>query len=156
MEIVYHRPGLNSKAFRSIYVEKAYSTVDSDSSVGWGLSLAAPLVLFEKSRLWSGTGFHILPSFHHHHHHHHTQHNYTTQTVTHTVTLNSTSSSTLYRHSSHTNVVCPSGAWIENRPYSTPSIRLAWYPKHVIVQWVDIGIHRQTEKLHYINTRVRR
>ena len=26
----------NSKPFRSMYVEKAYSTVDSDSSVGWG------------------------------------------------------------------------------------------------------------------------
>ena len=31
-----HRPGLNSKPSRSMYVEKAYSTVDSDSSVGWG------------------------------------------------------------------------------------------------------------------------
>ena len=30
------RPGLNSKPFRSTYVEKAYSTVDRDSSVGWG------------------------------------------------------------------------------------------------------------------------
>ena len=39
------------------------------------LSLAAPLVLFEKSRLWAGTGFHLLPSFHHHP----LQHNYTTQ-----------------------------------------------------------------------------
>ena len=37
------------------------------------LSLAAPLVLFEKSRLWVGTGFHLLPSFHHHP----TQHSYT-------------------------------------------------------------------------------
>ena len=27
-------PGLNSKPFRSLYIEKAYSTVDSDSSVG--------------------------------------------------------------------------------------------------------------------------
>ena len=35
-QIVHHNPGLNSKPFRSIYVEKAYSTVDSDSSVGWG------------------------------------------------------------------------------------------------------------------------
>ena len=40
------------------------------------LSLVAPLVLFEKSRLWAGTGFHLLPSFHHHHHP--IQHNYTT------------------------------------------------------------------------------
>ena len=31
---VHHSPGLNSKPFRSLYVEKAYSTVDSDSSVG--------------------------------------------------------------------------------------------------------------------------
>ena len=34
--IVHHTPGLNSKPFRSMYVEKAYSTVDSNSSVGWG------------------------------------------------------------------------------------------------------------------------
>ena len=33
---LYISPGLNSKPFRSMYVEKAYSTVDSDSSVGWG------------------------------------------------------------------------------------------------------------------------
>ena len=33
---VHHRPGLNSKPFRSMYVEKAYSTLDSDSSIGWG------------------------------------------------------------------------------------------------------------------------
>ena len=33
---VHHRPGLNSKPFRSMFVEKAYNTVDSDSSVGWG------------------------------------------------------------------------------------------------------------------------
>ena len=35
-QIVHQRPGLNSKPFRSMYVEKAYSTVESDSSVGWG------------------------------------------------------------------------------------------------------------------------
>ena len=33
---LYISPGLNSKPFRSIYVEKAYSTVDSDSFIGWG------------------------------------------------------------------------------------------------------------------------
>ena len=33
---VHQSPGLNSKPFRSKYVEKAYGTVDSDSSVGWG------------------------------------------------------------------------------------------------------------------------
>ena len=72
----------------------------------------------------------------------HTQHNYTTQTVTLTVTLTSTFYSTLYRYSHPTrNVVCPSGAWFENRPHSTPPIRLAWNPKHVIVQWVGIGTH---------------
>ena len=37
------------------------------------LNLVAPLVLFEKSRLCAGTGFHLLPSFHHHS----TQHNCT-------------------------------------------------------------------------------
>ena len=36
------------------------------------LSLAAPLVLYEKSRLCAVTGFHLLPSYHHL-----TQHNYT-------------------------------------------------------------------------------
>ena len=41
------------------------------------------------------------------------------------------------------NVVCPSGALIENRPHSTPSIHLVWNPKHVIVQWVGIGTHTQ-------------
>ncbi|KAJ4437073.1 hypothetical protein ANN_17208 [Periplaneta americana] len=30
-------PGLNPKSLRSVYEEKAYVTVDSDSSVGWGL-----------------------------------------------------------------------------------------------------------------------
>ena len=39
------------------------------------------------------------------------------------------------------NVVCPSGAWIENRPHLTPSIRLVRNPKHVIVQWVGIGTY---------------
>ena len=52
--------------------------------------------------------------------------------TTHTVILTSTSSSTR-------NVVCPSRAWFENRPYSTPSIRLARNPKHLTVQWVGIG-----------------
>ena len=74
------------------------------------LSLAAPLVLFKKSGLWAGPGFHLLPSFHHHHP---TQHNYTTQTVTHTVMLTSTSYSTLYRYSTTRNMICPSGAWFK-------------------------------------------
>ena len=35
-EIVHHMPGLNSSMYVCMYVEKAYSTGDSDSSVGWG------------------------------------------------------------------------------------------------------------------------
>ena len=49
-------------------------------------------------------------------------------------------------------MVCPSGAWFENRPHLMPSICLAWNPKHVIVQWVGIGTHTFTVvylKLHY-------
>ena len=88
--------------------------------------------------------YRVSPSPFHHHHHHPTQHNYTTRTVTHTVTLISTSYSTLYRYSSHTNVVCPSGAWLENRPHSTPSIRLARNPKREIVQWIGIRTNKQT------------
>ena len=113
------------------------------------LTLAAPLVLFEKSRLWAGTGFHLLPSFHHHP----TQHNYTTQTVTLTVTLTSTSYSTLY--SPTHNVVCPSSAWIENRPYSTPSICLVRNPKHVIVQWVGIRTHTHNVFFFYFRVTLR-
>ena len=84
------------------------------------LNLAAPSVLFEKSRL--------LPSFHHHP----IQHNNTTQTVTLTISPTSTFSR---------KVVCPSGAWFENRPHLTPSIHLVWNPRHIIVQWVGIGTH---------------
>ena len=105
------------------------------------LNLAAPLVLFKKSRLWAGTRFHLLPFFHHHP----TQHNYITQTVTHTVILTSTFSSTHYTDTRPTrNVVCPSGVWIENKPHSTSSICLARNPKHVIVQWVGIGTNIHT------------
>ena len=35
-KIVHHSPGFNFKPFRSMYVEKAYNTVDRNSSVGWG------------------------------------------------------------------------------------------------------------------------
>ena len=76
------------------------------------------------------------------HHHRPTQHNYTTQTVTHTVTLTSTSNIVHYTDTRPTrNVVCPSGAWLKNRPHSSPFVRLAWNPKRVIVQWVGIGTH---------------
>ena len=47
-------------------------------------------------------------------------------------------------------VVYPSGAWIENRPHSTPSIRLARDPKHVIVQWVGIGTHNFSLRLFFL------
>ena len=107
------------------------------------LSLAAPLVLFEKSRLWASTGFHLLPSFHHHHHP--TQHIYTTQTVTRTV-IQAQLYTVHYTDTRSTrNVICPSGAWLENWPHSTPSICLARNPKHVIMQWVGI----ETNK-HYV------
>ena len=96
------------------------------------LNLAAPFVLFEKSRLWASTGFHLLPSFHHP-----TQHNYTT----HTVILTSLPPVHYTDTCPTRNVVCPSGVWIENRSHSTPSIHLARNPKHVIVQWVGIGTH---------------
>ena len=42
------------------------------------------------------------------------------------------------------NVVCPSGAWFENRPYLTPYTRVSWNPKRVMVQWVGIGTHTHT------------
>ena len=122
------------------------------------LNLAALLVLFEKSRLWVGTGFHLLPSFHHHHPR---QHNYTTQTVKLTVTFTSTFSAVHYTDTHPTrNVVYPSGAWFENRPHLTPSIHRVWNPKHIIVQWVGIGTHTHitTKNIHvrfvcYLKTR---
>ena len=92
----------------------------------------APLVLFEKSRLWAGTGFHLLPSFHHHP----TQHNYTYSHPN----LNFLQY-TIQLLRPTRNVVCPSGAWFENRPHSTPSICPMWNPKRVIVQWVGFGTH---------------
>ena len=39
------------------------------------------------------------------------------------------------------NVVCPSGAWFENRSHLTPTIHFLWNPKRIIVQWVGIGTH---------------
>ena len=75
-QIIDHRHGLNSKPFCNMYVEKAYSTVDSDLSVGWGCYAWWPPWCCSRA----STGFHLLPSFHHL-----IQHNNTTQTVTHTV-----------------------------------------------------------------------
>ena len=100
------------------------------------LSLAAPLVLSEKSRLSAGTGFHLLPSLHQHP----TQLHYTKSYSYSHPNLN------FLQHCTDTlptrNVVCPSDVWFENRPHLTPSIRLARNPKHVIVQWVGIRTDR--------------
>ena len=70
---------------------------------------------------------------------HTTQLHYTT--VTHTVNLK------FLQHCTDTlptrNVVCPSSAWLKNRPHLTPYICLAWNLKHVILQWVGIRTDRQ-------------
>ena len=98
-----------------------------------------PLGLFEKRRLWAGTGFHLLPSFHYHHH---------TITLHKHLHIQPTSPQLLPVHYTDIrpthNVVCPNGAWIENWPHSMPSIRLAWNPKRIIVQWVGIETHTHT------------
>ena len=47
------------------------------------LSLAVPFVLINRSRPWSGTGFHLLPFFHHHNP---TYNTLTLQTITNTLT----------------------------------------------------------------------
>ena len=104
------------------------------------LSLAAPLVLFEKSRLWAGTRFHfslpfiIIP------------HN--TITLHKQLHIQSSLPQLSPVHYTDTrptrNVICPSSAWSENRPRSMPSICLAWNPKHLIVQWVGVGTHTHT------------
>ena len=79
-QIVHHMPGLNCKPFRSMYVEKVYSTFDSDSSIGWGCYTWWPPSCFSRRAGYeAGTGSHLLPSFHHHP----THHNYITQTITH-------------------------------------------------------------------------
>ena len=53
------------------------------------------------------------------------------------------------------NVVCPSGAWFENRPHSTPSIRLAWNSKHVIARCVGIGTHTLKQKITLYTSLIR-
>ena len=113
------------------------------------LSLAAPLVLFKKSRLWAGTRFHLLPSFHHHP----IQHNYTTQTVTHTVILTSTSYSTLYSHPNLNflqytiQILVPQVMWfaqavcelkIDHTQCHLSALRGT---RSTQVQWVGIGTH---------------
>ena len=146
--MLHHRLGLNSKPFRSIYVEKAYSSLlltairPSDGDVKPG----GPLCAFHEEQAM--TRHQVSPSPFHSSSSRTPQHNYTTQRATHTVTLTSTFSSTLYRYSSHTrNVVCPNGAWFENRPHSTPSIRPGRSPRRVIVQWFGIWTHTCVNQL---------
>ena len=74
------------------------------------------------------------------------QHNYTTQTTTHTVTLSSIPTVPYTDTRPRCNVVYPSGAWFENRPCSTPSICPVQDLKCVIVQWVGIGTHTHNPK----------
>ena len=74
------------------YVEKAYSTVVSDSPVGWGRQVwRTPWCFSRRAGYEPAPGFTfslpfiIIPHTHTHTH----THNYTTQTVTHAVTLSS-------------------------------------------------------------------
>ena len=107
----------------------------SDGDVKPGGSLG----VFDKSRLWAGTGFHLLPSFHYH------------PTLHNTVTLHKQlhiqspypQLPTVHYYDTRPtrNVVCPSSAWFENRPHSISSICLVQNPKRLIVQWVGIGTH---------------
>ena len=121
-----------------MYVEKAYSTVDSDSSVGWGrLAWRPPWSFSRRAGYEPAPGFTfslpviIIP------------HN--TITLHKQLHIQSSYPQLPPIHYTDTrptrNVVCPSGAWIENRPHSTPSIRLARNPKQVIVLWVGIRTH---------------
>ena len=96
----------------------------------------------------AGTGFHLLSSFHHHHL---LQHNYSTQSYPYShPNLN------FLQHYTDTlptrNVVCPRGAWFENRPHSMPFICLVRNPKRVIVQWVGIRntVHRWSVFLYVL------
>ena len=86
------------------------STVNSDSSVGWGLKPGGPLGAFREEQAISG----------------------------HRVSPSPFLSFIIISYARSTrNVVCPSGTWIENRPHLMPSNRLAWNPKRVglIVHW---------------------
>ena len=125
------RHGLNSKPFRSMYIEKAYSRQlliairPSDGDVKPG----GPLGAFREEQAMSRHRVSPSPFL---------------SSSSHTTQLHYTNSYTysypnldFLQHCTDTrpsrNVVCPSGAWFENRPHLTPSNRLAWNPKRVIV-----------------------
>ena len=85
------------------------------------------------------------------------QHNYTTQTTTHTVTLSSIPTVPYTDTRPRCNVVYPSGAWFENRPCSMPSICPVQNLKCIIVQWVGIGTHTHIIlKREIVNNRAQR
>ena len=107
------------------------------------LTLAAPLVLFEKSRLWAGTGFHLLPSFHHHPTQHKQLHFQSPQPQLSPGHLTDT-------HPSR-NVVCPSGAWFGNRQHLTLSIHHAWNSKHVSAMGWHWNTHNCLSKVELIH-----
>ena len=77
-----------------MYVEKAYRTVDRDSSVGWDVKPGGPLGAFREEQTMSR--YRVSPSPFLSSSSHTAQLHYTNR---HTVTLTSTSYSTLYRYS---------------------------------------------------------
>ena len=121
-----------------MYVEKAYSTVDSDSSVGCGRKAWWPPWCFSRR-----AGYEPAPGFTFSLPFIITPHN--TITLHKQLCLQSPQPQLSPVHYTDThptrNVVCPSGAQFKNRLHLMPSIHLAWNPKHVIVQWVGIGTH---------------
>ena len=106
-----------------MYVEKTYSTVDGDLSVGWGRWTLRPPWCFSRR-----AGYELAPDF--------TfslpfiiiPHN--TITLHKQLHLQSPQPQLSPLHFTDThptrNVVCPSSAWFENRPHLTPSIHVVW------------------------------
>ena len=98
--IVRHRPGLNSKPFLSPMLRRqlvlliAIRPSDGDVKPNGPLGALREEQAMRRHRV-SPSSFLSSSS-------HTPQHNYTTQTATHTVTLTSTFYSALYRYSSHT------------------------------------------------------
>ena len=121
-----------------MYVEKAYSTVDSDSFVEWGRYAWRPPWCFSRR-----AGYESAPGF---------TFSLSSSSSSHTTQLHYTNSHPNLNFLQHytdilptRNVVCPSGASFKNRPHSTSSIGLARNPKRVIVQWVGIRTDRQID-----------
>ena len=99
--------------FRSMYVENAYSTIDSDSSVGWERKACRPLGAFRDEQAMSRHRVSRSPFLSSSSHT--TQLHYTkSYTYSHP---NSTLSLTLYRYSSHTKCGLPKRCVI--RKYTT-------------------------------------